>query len=225
MMRAFKVLKILSSNVSVAIDNIYLNNEIVDTQKEVIFTLGEIVETRSKETANHVRRVAEYSWILARALGATSEEANILRLASPMHDIGKIGIRDDILLKPGKLSQEEFEIIKQHPVIGSEIVEQLGLWGREQKIIRHHHERYDGKGYPDGLKKEQIPLLSRILFVCDAYDAMASDRPYRSEMPKDQIIQIIKKGSGSQFDPDIVKVFLKLYDEGKLLVGREQIHA
>jgi len=218
-------LSFMTQNAARAIENLALYENIYENLFATLFAFVKALQARDEYTQRHSNRVTGLALMIGKAFGCSTEELDILNVAGRLHDIGKIGIRDDILLKPGKLLQEEFEIIKEHPVIGSEIVEQLGLWGREQKIIRHHHERYDGKGYPDGLKKEQIPLLSRILFVCDAYDAMASDRPYRSEMPKDQIIQIIKKGSGTQFDPDIIKVFLKLHDEGKLSVGREQVHA
>ena len=142
---------------------------------------------------------------------------DILNFAGHLHDIGKIGIRDDILLKPGRLTPEEFEKIKEHPVIGANILEQLGLWERERLIIRCHHERYDGTGYPDGLKQQEIPLLARILSVADVYDAMASDRAYRKKMEESLILKIIREGSGSQFDPTIVDAFLKAYNEGLIL--------
>jgi HD-GYP domain-containing protein (c-di-GMP phosphodiesterase class II) len=134
-----------------------------------------------------------------------------------LHDIGKIGIRDDILLKPGRLTAEEFEKIKEHPAIGASIVEQLGLWDREKEIIRCHHERWDGAGYPDGLKQEKIPLLARILTVADVYDAIASDRAYRGKMEAARILNIINTGAGNQFDPQVVDAFNKLYQDGVIL--------
>jgi len=209
------LLKILSSNVSVAIDNIYLNNEIVDTQKEVIFTLGEIVETRSKETANHVRRVAEYSWILARALGASSEEANILRLASPMHDIGKIGIPDLILNKPGKLTTEEFEVIKTHTEIGYEVLKQSSrrIMKTAATIALQHHERWDGNGYPYGIKGEEIDLFSRITSVCDVYDALSHKRIYKDAWPEEEVHEYFKSMRSEMFDPKIVDKLFEHIDE------------
>ncbi len=209
------LLKILSSNVSVAIDNIYLNNEIVDTQKEVIFTLGEIVETRSKETANHVRRVAEYSWILARALGSSSEEANILRLASPMHDIGKIGIPDLILNKPGKLTPEEFEVIKTHTIIGYEVLKQSNrrIMKTAATIALQHHERWDGQGYPYGILGEEIDLFSRITSVCDVYDALSHKRIYKDAWAEEEVHNYIKSMRSKMFDPNVVDKFFEHIDD------------
>ena len=154
--------------------------------------------------------------MLGRELRCSAEELNILNFAGPLHDIGKIGIRDEILLKPGRLTPEEFEKIKEHPVIGANMITQLGLWERERQIIRCHHERFDGAGYPDGLSREEIPFLARILSVADAYDAMASDRAYRQRMAEGLILDIIQKGAGSQFDPEIVDVFHQAHAEGKI---------
>ena len=123
----------------------------------------------------------------------SAEELDILNTAGLLHDIGKIGIRDEILLKPGKLTDEEYKTIKTHSIIGANIVGQLGLWEREQQIIRCHHERYDGAGYPDGLKGTEIPFLARILSVADVYDALASDRTYRSKMDEAKILEIIQQ--------------------------------
>lgn len=209
------LLKILSSNVSVAIDNIYLNNEIVDTQKEVIFTLGEIVETRSKETANHVRRVAEYSWLLARALGISSDEANILRLASPMHDIGKIGIPDVILNKPGKLTPEEFEVIKNHTTIGYEVLKQSNrrIMKMAATIALQHHERWDGTGYPSGISGEDIDIFARITSVCDVYDALSHKRIYKDAWPEEEVHDYFKEMRSKMFDPAIVDKLFENIDD------------
>jgi putative nucleotidyltransferase with HDIG domain len=145
--------------------------------------------------------------VLGRELGCSSEDMDTLRFAGHLHDIGKIGIRDSILLKPGRLSAEEFEKIKEHPIIGADILNQLGLWDRERQIIRCHHERFDGTGYPDGLAAADIPFLARILAVADAYDAMASDRAYRRRMEEALILRNIQEGSGTQFDPQVVHAF------------------
>ena len=133
-----------------------------------------------------------------------------------MHDIGKIGIRDEILLKPGRLTSEEYDIIKQHPVIGADIMDNLGLWHREKQIVRSHHERFDGNGYPDKLQGRQIPLLARILSVADVYDAIASDRAYRRRMEESKILEIMYGGAGTQFDPEIIDVFRHMYESGEL---------
>ncbi|BEP28101.1 DUF3369 domain-containing protein [Helicovermis profundi] len=209
------LLKIFSSNVSIALENIYLNMEIIDTQKEVIFTLGEIVETRSKETANHVRRVAEYSYILAKAYGITEENAKILRLASPMHDIGKIGIPDNILNKPGKLTEAEFEIIKTHSMIGFEILKQSSrrIMKTAAMIALEHHERWDGLGYPSGKKAEEIEIFSRITSLVDVFDALGHKRVYKEKWIMDDILEYIKNERGKMFDPLIVDIFFKHIDE------------
>ena len=140
-----------------------------------------------------------------------------MNFAGHLHDIGKIGIRDDILLKPGKLSAEEFEKIKEHPVIGANMLEQLGFWDNERQIILHHHERFDGTGYPNGLSREQIPFLARILSLADVYDALASDRAYRKKMEENDILKIIYGGAGTQFDPNVVRAFKEVYNQGKIL--------
>jgi HD-GYP domain-containing protein (c-di-GMP phosphodiesterase class II) len=120
------------------------------------------------------------------------------------------------LLKPGRLDKNEYQIIQQHPIIGAEIMDNLGLWHREKQIVRGHHERYDGTGYPDRLKGDDIPVLARILSIADVYDALASDRAYRRRMEDDKILHIMYSGAGSQFDPDMVDVFRKLYESGEV---------
>jgi HD-GYP domain-containing protein (c-di-GMP phosphodiesterase class II) len=139
-----------------------------------------------------------------------------LSFSGNLHDIGKLGVPDSILLKPGPLTGREFEAIKKHPIIGANIVGHLGLLTAEQKIILHHHERWDGKGYPDGLKGEAIPFLSRILSVADVYDAMASDRAYRNKLDDEVVLDTLRQGAGSQFDGDVVGAFFNIWDKGKI---------
>lgn len=214
-----ELIKIFLSNVSVAYENIYLNNEIIDTQKEVIFTLGEIVENRSKETASHTRRVAEYSYILAKACGESDEKANVLRLASPMHDIGKIGIPDYILNKPGKLTTDEFEVIKNHTVIGYEVLKQSSreIMKTAATIALQHHERWNGKGYPYGLKGEEIDLFSRITTVADVYDALGHKRVYKDAWEKEVIYDYMREERGQMFDPKIVDLFFDHLEDIKAI--------
>ena len=149
-------------------------------------------------------------------MACSNEEQEILNVAGLLHDIGKIGIRDEILLKPGRLNAEEYDIIKQHPVIGADIMDNMGLWHREKQIVRCHHERFDGSGYPDKLKGRQIPLLARILSVADVYDAIASDRAYRNRMDESRILEIIYGGAGTQFDPQIIEVFRGMFESGEV---------
>lgn len=207
--------RLFSANVKVALENLSLNKEIIDTQKEVIYTLGEIVESRSKETANHVIRVAEYSYLLALEYGMDSEEAELLKMASPMHDIGKIGIPDLILNKPGKLTVDEFEIIKTHTSIGYDILRQS-----KRKIMRTaailalgHHERWDGTGYPNGIKGQDIDIYSRITSLADVFDALSHKRCYKDAWPLEEVREYLMDESGKMFDPSLVDLFMKHWDQ------------
>ncbi|NOX34434.1 MAG: response regulator [Deltaproteobacteria bacterium] len=195
-----------------AIENIGLYEVIVDNLFSTLQSFVTALEVRDLYTRKHSERVAKYAHTIAEEMGCTAEELSNIKFAGSLHDIGKIGIRDDILLKPGRLSDEEYEKIKEHPVIGADIISKVGLWGREMEIIRHHHERFDGKGYPDGLKGDKIPKLARILCVADSFDAMASDRAYRKRMERTKVIDIIKENIGTQFDPEVVNAFLKVAD-------------
>ncbi len=190
----------------------HINRGLMTTLKAFVKAL----EVRDPYTKEHSNRVTEISIKIGKKRGCSDEEIDILKISSLLHDIGKIGIRDDILLKPGKLTKEEFEKIKEHPNIGAEIIGQLGMWDEHQQIIRHHHERFDGSGYPDGLKGEEIPRLARILKVADVYDAMASDRAYRKKLAPKTILNSLKKYSGTEFDPKYVEAFFSLYAEGKI---------
>jgi putative nucleotidyltransferase with HDIG domain len=199
-----------------AIETLALYENLYENLFATLYGFVNALEARDLYTRQHSTRVTEIALVLGRELRCSAEELNVLNFAGPLHDIGKIGIRDEILLKPGRLTAEEFEKIKEHPVIGANMITQLGLWERERQIIRCHHERFDGAGYPDGLSGEEIPFLARILSVADAYDAMASDRAYRQRMAEGLILDIIRKGAGSQFDPQIVDVFRQAHAEGKI---------
>jgi putative nucleotidyltransferase with HDIG domain len=196
-----------------AIENIALYENIYDNLFSTLFAFVTALEVRDLYTRRHSTRVARYAHMIAEEMGCSDEELDVINFAGSLHDIGKIGIRDDILLKPGRLTDEEYEKIKEHPVIGADIISKLGLWDREMEIIRHHHERFDGKGYPDGLKGDAIPKLARIMSVADCYDAMASDRAYRQKMEKSLVLKIIRKNSGTQFDPQVVEAFLRVSDQ------------
>jgi len=207
-------LSFMTQSAAHAIENLALYENIYENLFATLYAFVKAVEARDLYTRQHSSRVTGISLILGKKLGCTREELDILNFAGHLHDIGKIGIRDDILLKPGRLTSEEFEKIKEHPVIGADILEHLGLWEKERLIIRYHHERFDGTGYPDGLRLEEIPFLARILSVADVYDAMASDRAYRKKMEEDIILKIIKEGAGTQFDPAVVAAFLNAYEDG-----------
>jgi putative nucleotidyltransferase with HDIG domain len=225
-------LSFMAQSAAQSIENLALYENIYENLFATLYAFVNAVEARDLYTRQHSSRVTEISLVIGKHLGCTVEELDILNFAGHLHDIGKIGIRDDILLKPGRLTEEEFEKIKQHPAIGANILEQLGMWEKERQIIRCHHERFDGTGYPDGLKSDQIPFLARILSVADVYDAMASDRAYRKRMEESIILKVIHEGSGSQFDPDIVAAFDAVYEQGAVshcmetsqLKDRERAH-
>jgi response regulator RpfG family c-di-GMP phosphodiesterase len=203
------LIEIYCSNVSVAFENIYLNEEVELTQKEIIFTLGEIAETRSKETGYHVKRVAEYCRLLAQGYGLSEEEAELIRLASSMHDVGKVAVPDAILNKPGKLTEEEFEIIKQHSTHGYAMLNHSNRnIIKAAAIIAHqHHEKYNGLGYPNGLVGQDIHIYGRITAVADVFDALGSDRVYKKAWPLEDILAFFRKEQGQHFDPMLVDVF------------------
>ncbi|MDY6904393.1 MAG: response regulator [Thermodesulfobacteriota bacterium] len=209
-------LSFMAQKTASAIENLALYEHI---NKGIITTLQAFVkaiEARDPYTKEHSNRVTTIAMAIGKAVGCTEEELDILQVAGPLHDIGKIGIRDAILMKPGRLTDEEFTEIKRHPVIGAEIIEQLGMWDDHKWIIRHHHERFDGSGYPDRLEKEGIPFLARIMSVSDVFDAITSNRAYRKKMEIETALKIMRDGSGTQFDPYLIDVFFDLFNQGKI---------
>ena len=209
------LMKMFSTNIAIAFDNLSLNQEIEETQKEAIYTLGEAVESRSEETGYHVKRVGDFCYLLAEKYGLGKETAELLRMAAPMHDVGKIGIPDAILNKPGKLTPEEFEIIKTHTTIGYDI-----LKGSKQKILTtaamialEHHERWDGLGYPQGLQGEQINILARITKVADVFDALSCKRVYKDAWELEQILELFRADRGNHFDPLLVTLLMQNLEE------------
>jgi len=192
-----------------------LQEEIKATQREIIFTLAETGEMRSKETGYHVKRVAEFSRVFAEKFGMREEEAELIKLAAPMHDIGKIAIPDSILLKPGKLDPKEWETMKTHTTLGYEMLKhsERRLLKSAAIIANEHHEKWDGSGYPKGLKGEKIHIYGRITALSDVFDALGNARVYKPAWEMDRIISLFKAENGHQFDPDLVKVFLDNIDE------------
>ncbi|MEX2460025.1 MAG: DUF3369 domain-containing protein [Paenibacillaceae bacterium] len=203
------LIEIYCTNVTVAFDNIYLNEEVEHTQMEIIFTLGEIAETRSKETGNHVKRVAEYSKLLALKYGLPEEEAELIRLASSMHDVGKVAIPDAILNKPGKLTPEEFEIIKNHTHYGYAMLNHSNrdIFKTAAIIAYQHHEKFNGKGYPNGLAGEDIHIYGRIAALADVFDALNTERVYKKAWALEDILDYFTQESGHHFDPVLVTLF------------------
>ncbi len=196
-------------------DIINLNKELENTQKEVIFRMGAIGESRSKETGNHVKRVAEYSKLLALYYGLSKEEAELLKHASPMHDIGKVGIPDSILNKPDKLTNEEFEIMKNHAKIGYEMLQGSNkeLLKVAQIVAYEHHEKWAGGGYPRGLFGENIHIYGRITALADVFDALGSNRCYKKKWEDEKIFELIKEERGKHFEPKLVDIFFENLDE------------
>jgi putative two-component system response regulator len=174
---------------------------------EALKALASAVDAKDPYTARHSMRVTRLSLILADALGLTSDEKYVLELSAWMHDVGKIGVPDHILTKSSRLTAEEFEIMKTHAVKGSEIVGHIEDLTRVADVIRHHHERLDGRGYPDGLRGEAIPLLSRIILIADSFEAMTSDRSYREGPGRDRALAELRRNTRTQFDLDLVEVF------------------
>lgn len=183
-------------------------NDQVETTESVIFGLAKMLESKVSDAVSDWERLADYACLLGQAIGLTEEDLDILRKGSLLHDIGKIAVREEVLLKKGQLSTEEYNEVKLHPEVGERICGPLRCADQVLPIIRHHQERWDGKGYPDGLFGEQIPLLARILSIADAYDAMLSPRPYRPALTPDQARENMRRGAGSQWDPNLVEVFL-----------------
>ncbi len=210
-----EMVRVFSTNLAIALDNVHLNQEIVATQKEIIFRLGEVAETRSKETANHVRRVGEICRFVARTIGLSEEESELIWMASPMHDVGKVGIPDSILNKPGKLTSEEFEIMKTHAEIGYGVFKssQRRLMKAAGIVALEHHERWNGTGYPQGLAKRDIHIYGRIAALADVFDALGHKRCYKEAWPLDRILEVVREEREKHFDPDVVDALLAHIDQ------------
>ncbi len=197
----------------------HINQELTGTYEklekaylESIETLRHTVEAKDIYTRGHSERVAEYSVLIGKKLGLSEEDLKILHLGGLFHDIGKIGVPDSILQKPSRLTDNEYSQIKQHPNIGVHILSNASIFENILPIVEHHHEKFDGTGYPSKLKGDEIPYFARITSIADSFDAMTSCRSYREEMPIETVIDEIRKCSGTQFDPEISKVFLEILE-------------
>lgn len=199
----------LAEKASLRIENLALYENLIDNMLKGITALIRAIDARDNYTMNHCKRVTSYAIKIAELLDCPEEIKDALRFAGPLHDVGKIGIRDAILLKPAALNLEEFMIMKSHTTIGEEIVRPLNLGELERAIVRNHHERFDGKGYPDGLKGVEIPLVARLFAVADTYDAMTTNRPYRPARSHEEAVAELKRCRWTQFDGDIVDVFVR----------------
>lgn len=210
-----KLITLFGTNVAIAFENLSLNNDVLETQKEIVLTLSELVEGRSRETGNHIKRVSHLAEVIGKKIGLNDEQVEILKHASPMHDIGKIAIPDSILKKPGKLTEDEYEKMKEHTVFGyktlknsnKEMIKAAGI------IAYEHHEKWDGTGYPRGLKGEEIHLFGRIVALCDVVDALINKRCYKEPWSLESVISFVKKENGKHFDPKIADIFLDSINE------------
>jgi len=192
-----------------------LQKEIEETQREVVFTMGAIGESRSKETGNHVKRVAEYSKILALHYGLDAKEAEMLKQASPMHDIGKVAIPDAVLNKPGRFDEAERKIMDTHAELGYEMLKMSNrpLLKMAATVAYEHHEKYNGTGYPNKLKGEDIHIYGRITALADVFDALGSDRVYKKAWDDERIFNLFKEERGEHFDPKLIDIFFENLDE------------
>ncbi len=209
------LVEIYCTNVQIAFENVVLNQEIEETQRDIIFTLGEIADARSSETGAHVKRVSEISGILGECTGLPEDEVRMLKMATPMHDIGKVAIPDGILNFPGKLSDEDFATMKDHAHLGSEMLASSPRQVMQVAalIAGQHHEKFDGTGYPKGLVGEDIHIFARIVALSDVYDALTNDRVYRKAFEPDAVLAYIQENRGSHFDPQLVDIFFANLDE------------
>jgi len=206
----------IASQIAVAIENYRLNLDVERTYVETIMALALAVEAKDPYSAGHSKRVGYYAMKIGERMGLDEDALRMLNAAGVLHDIGKIGIKDEILLKPSSLTEDEKRIMQQHSVIGEAILKPVHSLKKVSELVRCHHERFGGGGYPNDLKGEEIPLEARILTVADAYDSIVTDRPYRQRLPLDAAKTELREGAGSQFDPDIVDVFLKILAEKEL---------
>lgn len=215
-----RLLGLYLNSFSLVFERFLLNQDMLKTQKEIIYTLGEVVETRSDELVNHIRRVSEISYLMAQKYGLSEEDCEMLRDASPLHDVGKVAIEDSVLKKPGKLTDEEFNRMKEHTEIGYKI---LSKSDREilkiaSEVAYYHHEKWDGTGYPEGLKEEDIPVYARIVAAADVFDALLHKRVYKDAWSIDQVVELFQRERGRHFDPKVVDILLRDIDEFKYLI-------
>jgi len=175
--------------------------------RQALFGLAEAIEAKDPYTKGHCGRVAGFSLVLAKEVGYSDDDLETLEFGAFLHDIGKIGVRDSVLLKPGPLDEDEWLHMRSHPMKGYEIATKIEMLRPTMPAVRNHHERWDGKGYPDGMKGEEIPLVARIVAIADAYDAMSTDRPYKRALPLEDCEALLRKNAGKMFDPDLVELF------------------
>jgi HD-GYP domain-containing protein (c-di-GMP phosphodiesterase class II) len=206
----------LADQVAIALDNSRLYQELEEMFFQTTDSLADAIEKRDPYTGGHTQRVTQYSLAIAKYLQLNALEKKWLKITSVLHDIGKVGIEDQILKKPDRLSPAESEMIKRHCNIGVEIIKHIRQLRESIPGVKYHHEQLDGKGYPNGLKGEEIPVLAKIIAVADTFDAMTTDRPYRIAMEREAAVKELEKCSGTQFDEKVVEAFIQAYQKGEI---------
>lgn len=204
------IVSIVASVTAAAVENSQLVSRIEKNYFSTVEALAAAIEAKDPYTRGHSKRVTQFAIVLAERFGVSDAEIRNLQYGATLHDIGKIGISGKILNKPGRLTDKQFEVIKQHPVIGEHIIERVDFLQGARPIVRNHHERFDGTGYPDALKEEEIPFPARIVAIVDFFDALTSDRPYRKAYSFEQVILIIRESIGKEFDPLVAREFLEM---------------
>lgn len=205
-----KLLRVIASSAAVAIENSQLFRDTINT----LVSLARAIEARDPYTQGHSERVTAYAAALAEECEVGPEDLMLIKKLGPMHDIGKVGVGDGLLGKPGPLTDDERLIMQRHPVIGETIISPIKLLQPGVHMVRHHHERVDGSGYPDGIGGQDLPISVRVITIADSYDAMTSKRPYRDALPMETAIAELRRHSGSQFDGDLVPPFIDLLERG-----------
>jgi HD-GYP domain-containing protein (c-di-GMP phosphodiesterase class II) len=205
----------LASQAAVAVQMAQMREDLKASNMEMIERLSVAAEFRDEDTALHIKRMSLYSEILARHMGFSEEEVELILFTSPMHDIGKLGVPDSILLKPAKLTDEEFQIMKNHTIYGAQILKnsKYEIIRKSEVIAISHHEKWNGNGYPYGLAGEEIPVEGRIVAIADVFDALSSKRCYKPAFPIEKVVDIIKKDTGTHFDPSVTEAFFHGYDD------------
>jgi response regulator RpfG family c-di-GMP phosphodiesterase len=207
-------LKFIAEKASIQIENRMLYESLFESVLHTLTSLIIAINRRDMYTEGHCIRVADMCLELADRVGATDYQKDVVRVVGPIHDVGKIGVPDAVLLKPASLTDEEYRLMKSHSIYGEEIINRFDILTNEASITRHHHEMFDGRGYPDALAGEEIPYCSRLIAVCDAYDAMTTDRPYRKGIGVEEALQEIKRCRGKQFDPVMTDCFVEMISDG-----------
>ena len=205
-----RIVSSVASSIAIALKDAGVAQALEDPDMQVVAPVGAAAEIKDRYIRGHPERTSQRAAALAEEMGLSPERVKDIRIAGLLHDIGKVTVSEGILNKPGKLTRREFASIRDHPIVGATLVSQVKGFGRLVPIVRHHHERFDGKGYPDGLAGEDIPLEARILSVVDVFDAMTHQRSYRKAATREETIAELERGAGTQFDAAVVKAFLAL---------------